>query len=222
MESTNKSISYDNPLDETKTPNKTDSNHIGTTNSNQTESLNDNVFDTQTDDNVKSKVNIKDRIVEIKSKLQSIQITNIIFVVIIIILIIIIVVLVIYRPKIDTELLTNTQKLYEEAKIQNKELQNKIHKLDETNKTLMGINSNLMNENNSLKSQSNFRQTYTRVKTNVVKPDSTKTTSVPMNSTPKITEVPEDKTTFDINSNINSTQTKPVEDELNINDIINQ
>lgn len=219
MESTNKSIPYDNPLDETKTPNETKFNE---TNSNQTESLNDNVFDAQIDDNVKSKVNIKDRIVEIKSKLQSIQITNIIFVVIIIILIIIIVVLVIYRPKIDTELLTNTQKLYEETKIQNKELQNKIHKLDETNKTLMGINSNLMNENNSLKSQSNFRQTYTRVKTNVVKPDSVKPQVSQMDSTPKITEVPEEKTTFDINSNINNTQTKTTEDELNINDIISQ
>ena len=223
MESTNKSIPYDNPLDETKTPNETNNfNHIGATDNNQTESLNDNVFDAQTDINTKSKVNIKDRIVEIKSKLQSIQITNIIFVVIIIILIIIIVVLVIYRPKIDTELLTKTQKLYEETKIQNKELQNKIHKLDETNKTLMGINSNLMNENNNLKSQGNFRQTYTRVKTNVVKPDSVKPQVSQMNSTPKITEVPEDKTTFDINSNINSSQTKPVEDELNINDIISQ
>lgn len=220
MESNKESISYENPLKQTYSTNlnvneTTDLNHIGTT-----ETLNDNVFDDN--HNIKSKINIKDKIVEIKSKLQSIQITNIIFVVIIIILIIIIVVLVIYRPKIDTELLTNTQKLYEETKIQNKELQNKIHKLDETNKTLMGINSNLMNENNNLKSQINYRPTYTRVKTNVVKPETVNVNSNQPNSTPKITEVPEEKTTFNINSNVSTNQVEPKEDDININDIISQ
>ena len=236
MESVNK------PLDETKTVNET-------MNSNQTETLNDNVFDTQTDANTKSKPNIKDKIIGIKSKLQSIQITNMIFIIIIIILIIIIVVLVIYRPKIDTELLAKTQKLYEKTKIENNELQNKIHKLNENNKTLMGINSNLMNENNSLKSQSfsnnlnrgfngnfnqnNCRSTYTRVKANVVKQDDVEMNTTNVN-TPKITEVPsidsnkvtettnENTTIFNTNSNINSNQIKHVEDELNVNDIINQ
>ena len=81
------------------------------------------------------------------------NITSIILCCVVIALIAIIVWLVARKPKLNNELLTKTQEMYQETKRKNKELTDSLAEVEKKNKLLENTNENIMKTNSDLKGQ---------------------------------------------------------------------
>lgn len=93
------------------------------------------------------------------------NIMSIILCVIVVILISVIVYLIVKKPKVNNELLTKTQEMYQETKKKNKELSDIVSDLEKKNKLLVESNESTIKTNSNLKSQlSDIQLQYTSTK----------------------------------------------------------
>ena len=84
--------------------------------------------------------------------------------IVVIILICVIIWLIVKKPKVNDELLTKTQKLYQEAKDKNKELTDALNNYEKKNKVLESTNEGIMKNNSALKNQlSDIQEKYKSV-----------------------------------------------------------